>query len=80
MNERMNQTLKILLKFLIKLGLHLVSMINCNEFFESQKKNFQSLLNQYTESKSGTESTFTFQPDQRQVFGLYTTFVFQKKF
>lgn len=57
----------------------MVSMINCNEFYESQKKNFQTLLNRISNPKdSATTLPFNFQPEQRQIFGLYTTFVFQK--
>lgn len=54
-------------------------MINCNEFYESQRKNFQTLLTRITSGKDAPNATpFVFQPEQRQIFGLYTTFVFQK--
>jgi len=55
-----------------KHGLRLISMTNCSEFYEDQKKNFQSLLNRSSKEK------FVFQSEQKQIYGWYTTFIFQK--
>jgi len=55
--------------------LKVISLINCTEFYEDHKKNFGELLNRALQ-QGKTERTID--PDQKQIIGFYTTFVFQK--
>uniref|UniRef100_A0A6B2LG13 mRNA (guanine-N(7))-methyltransferase n=1 Tax=Arcella intermedia TaxID=1963864 RepID=A0A6B2LG13_9EUKA len=57
-------------------NLRMVSLINCNEFFEDHKKTFGDLLNRALGQKPGDKPNID--NDQKSIIGLYTTFVFQK--
>jgi len=56
-------------------NLKMISLLNCNEFYEDHKKNFGDLLNRALQQGKAER---TIDQDQKQIIGFYTTFVFQK--
>lgn len=57
-----------------KFGLEVVSLLNCNEFYEDYKRTFAEDL-----SKLGNSTgKFSILPDQKPIIGLFTTFVLKK--
>jgi len=68
--------LPTLIQFAKKQNLRVLSLVNCNEFYEDHKKHFGDLLNRAFQVNSSEK--LTIDPEQKQIIGFYTTFVFQK--
>jgi len=59
-----------------EIGFKMLEITNCNAFYEDHKQNYSELLKELGVLRKNQK--YKIKPEQKEIIGFYTTFVFQK--